>query len=288
MSASVGQWFEQLTGTAVSAGTCRWLASLLLPVLLTAGCGAPPSTDATPSVSTQIATAPAVESGPSVAQEVATAGPEPKTMPKPGGGSIAEDADVEGNLTIEIRWSARIVTGDPDIGQTTTVYQRQAHLSCPVTSGAEATSSYFAAYDDPDGDPMAATGLYQPWWNEDCTGSLTLDDSYHANDLTLVGPEPVVRTTGTRPLSTSDTPLTVETDLYRARTRYMFVTPSTDGFQREAAEGYPAALVPASAAPMPTLDITREGPIGGGSHEIAVEGGVVQVSWTFSRGEAGS
>jgi hypothetical protein len=93
-----------------------------------------------------------------------------------------------------------------------------------------------------------------------------------------------VRTTGTRPLSTGDTPLTVETDLNRARTRYMFLTPSTDGFQQEAAPGYEAKLVKASAAPMATMDFTLEGPIGGGKREVAVQGGVLKVDWTFSRG----
>ena len=84
----------------------------------------------------------------------------------------------------------------PAEGLTTTVYKRTAQLVCPVTSSAEAPASYFAAFDNPNGDPMAATGRYQPWWNEDCTGSLKIDDTYHFNDPTIAGPEPVVRTTG--------------------------------------------------------------------------------------------
>lgn len=166
------------------------------------------------------------------------------------------------------------------------MYERTAQLSCPVTSGSETEASYFAVIDDPKADPAAATGSYQPWWNEDCTGSLTIDDTYHADDPTLAGPEPVVRTTGTRPLTTADTPLTIETDLNRARTRYLFVTPSTDGFQQEAARGYEAKLVAASAAPMATMDFTLEGPIGSGRGELAVQGGVVQVDWTFTRQSA--
>jgi len=159
-----------------------------------------------------------------------------------------------------------------------------ATLDCPITSGDEAAYSYFAAFDNPDGDVMAATGSYQPWWNEECSGTLKIDDSRHADDPTIKGPEPTVHTRGVRPLSTGDTPLTVETDLQRGRTRYMFIAPSTDGFQQEAAPGYSdATLVAASAAPMATLDITLEGPIGDGKHEFAVAGGVVQVDWTFTR-----
>lgn len=208
-------------------------------------------------------------------------------IPKPGGGLIAEEPDVAGNLAITIKWTARIVTGIPEEGLTTTVYNRMAQLQCPVISSEEAAYSYFATFDDPNGDPMAPTGSYQPWWNEECTGSLTIDDSIHIDDPTIAGPEPTVHITGTRPLETSDAPLTVETDLNQARTRYLFVTPNADGFQREGIEGYvEASLVPASAAPMATLDITRAGPIGDGKEEFSVEGGVVQVDWTFSRGSA--
>lgn len=216
------------------------------------------------------------------AQASSTAGP--KT--RPGGGLIAEPSDLEGNLAITIKWNATIVVGVPEEGLTTSVFKRTAQLLCPVTSGSEAPYSYFAAIDDPNGDPMAPTGAYQAWWNEDCTGSLTVEDTYHADDPTLAGPEPVVRTTGTRPLSTGDTPLTVETDLNRARTRYLFISPSTDGFQQEAVAGYEGKLVAASAAPIATLDFTLEGPIGDGKGEIAVQGGVVQVDWTFTRGRA--
>jgi hypothetical protein len=104
------------------------------------------------------------------------------------------------------------------------------------------------------------------------------------DDPTLAGPEPIVRTSGTQQLSTGDTPLTVETDLNRARTRYLFVSPSAHGFQQHEAEGYPAKLISASSAPQATMDFTLEGPIGGGKQEIAVEGGRLYVDWTFTRG----
>ncbi len=251
-------------------------------VALLPACGKPPVANEPqpPAESGAPAAALVGAAAPKGAQAQSHAGP----APKPGGGLFAEPSGVEGTLAISIRWSATIVTGVPAEGLTTTAYKRTAQLVCPVTSSAEAAASYFAAFDNPNGDPMAATGSYQPWWNEDCTGTLTIDDTYHSDDPTIAGPEPVVRTTGTRPLSTGDTPLTVETDLNRARTRYMFISPSTDGFQQEAAPGYPAKLVSASAAPMATMDFTLEGPIGDGKREVAVQGGILQVDWTFSRG----
>jgi hypothetical protein len=216
------------------------------------------------------------------AQPATTAGP----VAKPGGGLLAERSGADARLDIEIKWSATIVVGVPAEGLITSVYNRKAALSCPITSSAEAPYSYFAAMDNPNGDPLAATGSYQPWWNEDCTGTLTIDDTYHADDPTIAGPEPIVHTRGTRPLRTADTPLTVETDLNRARTRYLFISPSTDGFQQEAAEGYPAKLVPASAAPKATMDFTLEGPIGDGHRVEKVQGGTLQVDWTFTRGRS--
>jgi hypothetical protein len=206
------------------------------------------------------------------------------TVAKPGGSLVAEKAGVEGVLAITIRWSAEIVKGIPAEGLITEVYKRTTQLVCPVISSNAASYSYFAAFDNPNGDVFAATGSYQPWWNEECTGSLTIEDSYHFNDPTRAGPEPIVRTSGTQQLSTGDTPLTVETDLNRARTRYMFISPSAGGFQQHEAEGYPARLVPASSAPMATMDFTLEGPIGGGKQEIVVEGGLLHVDWTFTRG----
>lgn len=218
----------------------------------------------------------------SAAQSAATTGP----VAKPGGGLQAEPSGTDARLDIVIRWSATIVVGVPAEGLITSVYNRRAELACPITSSAEAPYSYFAAMDNPNGDPLAATGAYQPWWNEDCTGTLIINDTYHADDPTIAGPEPIVHTRGTRPLSTADTPLTVETDLNRARTRYLFIAPSTHGFQQEAAEGYPAKLVTASAAPTATMDFTLEGPIGNGKRIVQVQGGTLQVEWTFTRGRS--
>jgi hypothetical protein len=197
---------------------------------------------------------------------------------------VAELEGIEAHIAVDIEWSSTLVTGIPDEGLTTTVYQHTAQLDCPITSGAETPQSYFAALDNPDGDVLAATGSYQPWWNEECTGSLTVNDTYHQDDPTLAGPEPVIPTTGTRSLTTADAPLTIETDLNRARTRYLFITPSADGFVRAGEPGREASLVRASAAPMATLDFTLDGPIGNGEREIAVPGGKVRVKWTLTRG----
>lgn len=258
------------------------LASALLAVVV--ACGEPSVGGDTRSSSTSTAR-PAADSAAAArkdAQVPATAGP----AAKPGGGLLAEPSGVDAHVAIAIKWSATVVTGIPQEGLITTVYKRTAHLDCPLTSGDEASYSYFAAFDNPNGDVFAATGSYQPWWNEECTGSLTVDDTYHFNDPTTAGPEPVIPTTGTRPLRTGDTPLTIETDLNRARTRYLFLTPGTDGFVQAAARGDAAKLVPASAAPMATMDFTLEGPIGDGKREVAVQGGRVWIEWVFTRGRS--
>jgi len=270
----------------IVAGTTALLVAAL------AACGGPESaatnqsagsTGSTAGVAAQSGEAAPVVESPETTQEAASIG----SRPKPDGGFIAEESGVQGNLSITIKWTAKIVTGIPDEGLTTTVYDRFATLDCPITSGDEANYSYFAMIDNPNGDPMAATGAYQPWWNEDCTGTLKIDDTYHADDPTLAGPEPIVHTTGVRPLHTGDTPLTIETDLNQGRTRYLFVTPGTDGFEQLAVEGYEEArLVAAAAAPMGTMDITKEGPIQSGTHAFDVDGGVLQVDWTFNRAGA--
>ncbi len=259
-----------------------FLASALLAVLV--ACGEPSVGSDTRLPSTPAAS-PAAEPG-AAARKGAPAPPAAGPAAKPGGGLVAEPAGVEARVAIDIRWSATIVKGIPAEGLITTVYKRTAHLDCPITSGDEAAYSYFAAFDNPNGDPLAATGSYQPWWNEECTGTLTVDDTYHFNDPTTAGPEPVIPTTGTRPLQTGDTPLTIETDLNRARTRYLFISPSTSGFVQAAARGDAAKVVTASAAPMATLDFTLEGPIGDGKREIAVQGGKVWVEWVFTRGRS--
>jgi len=88
---------------------------------------------------------------------------------------------------------AKTVKGIPEEGQITSV---QAHgTNCCVPSppatrphSRTSTSSIIRTA----ADPFAATGSYQQWLNEECTGTLTLDDTYHFNDPTTAGAEPVV------------------------------------------------------------------------------------------------
>ena len=265
------------------------VSTTALLVAALAACGGPESAAPTESAGTSDSTAEVAAQTREAAPGVVAPENTPPTsatgpQPRPGGGFNAEESGVKGHLAIKIRWTAEIIKGIPDEGLTTTVYNRFATLDCPITSGDEANYSYFAMVDNPNGDPMAATGTYQPWWNEDCTGTLKIDDTYHADDPTLAGPEPIVHTTGVRPLHTGDRPLTIETDLNQGRTRYMFVTPSTDGFEQLAVKGYQEGkLVAATAAPMATMDITKNGVIGSGLHAFDVEGGVLQVDWAFKR-----
>jgi len=263
----------------------RYLAASLAVLSLTAlaACGQPQTTG-----KPQSALQPGYQ-GPGQQTIATPAGGQPApsagSTAKPDGGLLAEKSGVEGTLSIKIRWASQTVKGIPEEGQITEVYKRTAQLLCPVTSSDEASFSYFNLIDNPNSsDPFAATGSYQQWLNEECTGTLTIDDTYHFNDPTIAGPEPIVHTSGTRSFSLRDLPFTIETDLDRARTRYMFLSPSANGFEQHEAQGYPAKLVSASAAPMATMDFTREGPIGGGKGEIKVQGGMVYVDWTFTRG----
>lgn len=269
--------------TRSETSAVAWVLVAVPLLALLAGCGKPPEAPAqeVPAGPGEPAAAGSAASASEGSRAPDRAGP----APRPGGGLVAEPSGAEGVFTISIRWSAKIVTGDSNIGVTTVVYKRTTQLVCPVTSGDESPASYFAAFDRPNADPTVATGSYQPWWNENCAGSLTVDDTFHSDDPTLAGPEPVLRTTGTQPLETPDAPMTVETDLNRARTRYLFLAPDAVGFQREVAPGAEPSLVRASGAPMAALDFTLEGPIGDGKREIAVQGGVVQVEWTFARGK---
>ena len=43
---------------------------------------------------------------------------------------------------------------------------------------------------------------YLPWYNEGCVGTMTVNNSFQADDPTIPGPEPVLRTTGTRKIET--------------------------------------------------------------------------------------
>ena len=144
------------------------------------------------------------------------------------------------------------------------------------------------AQTDPEGRELAeaamenAASRLQPWFNEGCRGSMTVADSYWANDPTLAGPEPTIHTTGTETIDTNDTLVTVETDLGKGSTRYMIVMPQESGFQQEAGYGNEARLVSAGAMPEPVVIAGPfPGPIQNGAHSYPVEGGTVAIHWTF-------
>jgi hypothetical protein len=129
-----------------------------------------------------------------------------------------------------------------------------------------------------------AAGRFQPWFNEGCRGQMQVDDSRKLDDPTLPGEEPTVRTTGTRPIDTSDTLVTVETDLEKSQTRYLLIAPEAAGFEREAGYGMPAARITASALPVGhVIAGPFRGPIGNGRHEFRTEGGSVRIDWTYRR-----
>lgn len=128
----------------------------------------------------------------------------------------------------------------------------------------------------------ALAGRFQPWFNEGCRGSMTVADQRQLDDPTIPGPEPVVHTSGTQPIDTRDTLLTVETDLARGSTRYMIVAPQAEGFRQGAGYGEEAKLVTAAAMP---VAVVVAGPFAGGvqagEHAFPVEGGEVRIRWSF-------
>lgn len=134
---------------------------------------------------------------------------------------------------------------------------------------------------------VQAAGSFQPWYNEGCRGEMTVADKRTTVDPTLHSSERVVTTTltGTQSINTSETLVTVETDLNKAQTRYMIVSPDASGFQEQSnGYGYVPKQLPASA--MPTGVVIAgpfPGPIKDGSHEFNVQGGSVKIDWVFQR-----
>jgi hypothetical protein len=130
----------------------------------------------------------------------------------------------------------------------------------------------------------AAAGNYQPWFNEGCTGTMTVKNSFQLDDPTIPGPEPVLWTTGTRKIETSDTLVTVETDLNRKETRYLFIPPQ-ETFPRDATPGEKPTQETLAAIPAnPLLAGPYPGPIQSGRYEKPLNGGSYVVEWAFSRG----
>lgn len=125
---------------------------------------------------------------------------------------------------------------------------------------------------------QAAGAGWQLWYNEGCSGRLTVNDRYEYHDPTVVDQPAPITTTGTVKIDTSDTLVTVETDLARGETRYMLVAPQAEGFT-QSGKGAVSASVGAGtvvAGPFP-------GPAQSGSQTWPMQGGSYKVEWVFRR-----
>ena len=129
-----------------------------------------------------------------------------------------------------------------------------------------------------------AADSYQPWFNEGCTGTMTVNNSFQLDDPTIPGPEPVLRTTGTRKIETRDTLVTVETETKKKQTRYMIIPPQ-ETFQRDAAPNEQPKNETLSAIPAnPLLAGPYPGPIQSGRFDKQLSGGNYSVEWSFAKG----
>ena len=130
----------------------------------------------------------------------------------------------------------------------------------------------------------AAAGRFQQWLNDDCGGTMTVNDSIQLDDPTLMGIEPPVLTHGRAEIESGQTLISIETDLERGETRYRIISPSAQGFTRDAGNGNAARTESANALPLAVLDIgPKRGPIQSGEFTQAVQGGQISVSWTLVR-----
>jgi len=188
----------------------------------------------------------------------------------------------EGELTLVYSWKSVIET--PGEFATRTVVDRKTTLICPVEASGAGTFSLIDGAISGEGMSMKESARIQPWFNEGCRGSMTVADSRWVNDPTIAGPEPTVHTTGTQPIDTRETLVTVETDLNKNSTRYMLVLTDAAGFQQEAGFGFAARLVNASIMPDAVVYAgPYPGPIQNGSHRYRIAGGEVVIDWTFRR-----
>lgn len=129
-----------------------------------------------------------------------------------------------------------------------------------------------------------AADSYQPWFNEGCTGTMTVNNTFQLDDPTIPGPEPIIHTTGTEKIDTRDTLVTVETDLKRKETRYMIIPPQ-GSFHRDASYGEQPTQQTLAAIPAnPVVAGPYPGPIQTGRYEKQLSGGSYVVDWTFVRG----
>lgn len=187
-----------------------------------------------------------------------------------------------GELTFVYTWKS--VVEAPREYANRTVTDRQTTLVCPVEAASVNNISLIDGAISGAGMSMADSARIQSWYNEGCRGSMTVADSRWVDDPTIAGPEPTVHTTGTQPIDTRETLVTVETDLNKNSTRYMLVMTDAAGFQQEAGFGFEAKLVNASIMPEAVVYAgPYSGPIQNGSHRYKIAGGEVVIDWTFRR-----
>ena len=129
----------------------------------------------------------------------------------------------------------------------------------------------------------AAADNYQPWFNEGCTGTMTVNNTFQLDDPTIPGPEPILRTTGTRKIETRDTLVTIETDLKRNETRYMIIPPQGT-FTRDASPGEQPSQENLMAIPAnPVVAGPYPGPIQTGRFDKSLSGGSYSIEWVFAK-----
>lgn len=188
----------------------------------------------------------------------------------------------KGELTLVYTWKS-IVEAPAEFANRT-VIDRKTTLTCPVEASGVGTFSLIDGAISGEGMSMNESARIQPWFNEGCRGSMTVADSRWVDDPTIAGPEPTIHTTGTQPIDTRETLVTVETDIAKGSTRYMLVMTDASGFQQEAGFGFAAKLVNASIMPEAVVYAgPYPGAIHNGSHRYKIAGGEVVIDWTFRR-----
>ena len=130
----------------------------------------------------------------------------------------------------------------------------------------------------------AAAGSFQHWLNDDCSGTMTVNDAIQLDDPTIMGIEPPVLTHGSAAIDPNQTLVAIETDLGRGETRYRIISPTAQGFTRDAGNGNAARTERGNALPVAVLELgPKPGPISSGEHTRTIEGGTLRVSWTLVR-----
>lgn len=191
-------------------------------------------------------------------------------------------ADDRGQLTVTFSVSSKVSREVLDADGTwlhATSVEQTTRMVCPIeTSGVDTTSYLAQARPDT---KAPATGRFQVWYSEGCTGSLTANNRVTVSKGATV--KQLERVAGTRPLTDTDANVAIETDLNRASTRLWIVTPAAANFPRESIDARKTAVL----AAVPDGNVFTPPAPGGlknGSFEKVVPGGRYRIDWTFKRG----